>query len=313
MPTATRTTATTIAPSTNSMWSPDPASGPCPASISTVARSRAPDQGADYAPVDGAARGTVRPLRGDTVSAGGRHADGPRGRDPWDDDDLDAAFGPDTASMRARSRPERVRAGTAVVLGAVAVAVVLVVVLAVILSGVQRGVGGVFPQPDADRARFVAAASVVPGVDAVERARSEKTSFAGYDVTALVRADPQLGAEDRRALVSAVSSAAADASGSGVRIWADVDFGEQQVGVSDSEETSQRRLRMAGRLDAIGGVVGVSCTFASRPDGRSDEAAAQAVTVRSAGQGVGFAAVAAAAEQVGDEVFPGVQVRTVTP
>lgn len=248
------------------------------------------------------------------MGAGGRHTDGPRGRDPWDDDDdLDAAFGPDTASMRALSRPERVRAGTAVVLGVVVVAVVLVVVLVVILSGVQRGVGGVFPQPEGDRARFEAAASALPGVSAVERARTEKTSFAGYDVTALVRADPELGTEDRRALVSAVSSAAADSSGSGVRIWAEVDFGTRQVGVSDSEESSQRRLRLAERLSEIGGVLGVACTFEARSDGRSDEPAAQRVTVRSAGLGVGFAAVAAAAEQVGDEVFPGVQVRTVHP
>ncbi|WP_146240624.1 hypothetical protein [Curtobacterium sp. MCPF17_011] len=248
------------------------------------------------------------------MSAGGRHTDGPRGRDPWDDDDdLDTAFGPDTASIRARSRPERVRAGTAIVLGVIGVAVVLVVVLGVILSGVQRGVGGVFPQPEADRARFVAAASALPGVTGIERARSEKTSFAGYDITALVRADPALGADERRALVSAVSAAAAEASGSGVRIWADVDLGSQQVGVSDSEEASQRRLRMAERLDAIGGVVGVSCTFAAGSDGRSDGPAAQQVTVRSAGAGAGFAAVAAAAEQVGDDVFPGVQVRTVQP
>jgi hypothetical protein len=247
------------------------------------------------------------------VSTGGRHADGPRDRDPWDDDDLDAAFGPDTASIRARSGPERLRAGTAVVVGVVVVAVVLVVVLGVILSGVQRGVGGVFPQPEADRARFVAAAAAVPGVSAVEQARSEKTSFAGYDVVAVVRADPALDAADRRALVSRVSSASADASGSGVRIWAAVDFGTQRVGVSDSEEASQRRLRLAERLGAIGGVLGVDCSFEARTDGRSDEPAAQRVTVRSAGLGTGFDAVAAAAEQVGHEVFPGVQVRTVHP
>ncbi|WIB12716.1 hypothetical protein [Curtobacterium sp. MCPF17_052] len=97
------------------------------------------------------------------MSAGGRHTDPPRGRDPWDDDDdLDTAFGPDTASIRSRSRPERVRAGTAIVLGVIGVAVVLVVVLGVILSGVQRGVGGRVPaargRPGAVRGGSVCAA-----------------------------------------------------------------------------------------------------------------------------------------------------------
>jgi hypothetical protein len=248
------------------------------------------------------------------VSAAGRHTDGPDRRGPWDDDDdLDAAFGPDTAATRALTRPERVRAGTAVVVGVVAVAVVLVVVLGVILSGVQRGVGGVFPQPEADRRRFVAAASVLPGVSGVDSARTEKTSFAGYDVTAVVHADRDLGAEDRRALVTALSNVAADSSGSGVRIWAELDLGVLRVGVSDSPETSQRRLRMADRLAAIGGVVAVRCTFLDEADGRSDEPSGQQVIVRTPGVGVALAAVAAAAEAVGKDAFPGVHVQTLGP
>ncbi|WIB25003.1 hypothetical protein [Curtobacterium sp. MCSS17_015] len=254
------------------------------------------------------------------MGAGGRHADGrARGvdalrRGPWDDDDdLDAAFGPDTASVPTRTRPERLRAWTAVVLGVVAVAVVIVVVLGVILSQVQRGVGGVFPRPEADRRAFVAAASALPGVADVDTARTEKTSFAGYDVTAVVHAEPDLPAADRRTLVTALSTAAADSSGSGVRIWATLDLGPVQVGVSDSPETSQRRLELADGLAAIGGVVAVDCTLAARSGGRSDEAGAQQVVVTTTGRGVAFDAVAAAAEAVGADVFPGVQVQTRRP
>jgi hypothetical protein len=247
------------------------------------------------------------------VSDGGRHTDGDGRREPWDDDDLDVAFGPDTASTRTLTRPERLRAGTAVVVGVIGVAVVLVVVLGVILSGVQRGVGGAFPQPDADRQRFVAAASVLPGVTGIDRARAEKTSFAGYDVTAVVHAERDLTADERRALVTALSNAADDSSGSGVRIWAELDLGVLKVGVSDSADISQRRLRMADQLAGIGGVIAVRCTFLDATDGRSDDAAAQQVIVRTPGQGVGLAAVAAAAEQVGRDEFPGVQVRTLGP
>ncbi|PYY51057.1 hypothetical protein [Curtobacterium sp. MCBD17_023] len=254
------------------------------------------------------------------MNAGGRHA-GDRSRegdalrrDPWgDDDDLDATFGPDTASVRTRTGGERLRAGTLVVVGVVVVAAVLVLVLGVILGQVQRGVGGVFPQPDADGRRFVTAAAALPGVAAVDAPRTEKTSFAGYDVTAAVHAEPDLPATDRRALVTALSTASADSSGSGVRIWATLDLGAVRVGVSDSPETSQRRLELADGLAAIGGVLTVTCVFADATDGRSDAPAAQDVVVTTHGQGVGFAAVAAAAEAVGDDVFPGVQVRTRHP
>jgi hypothetical protein len=228
----------------------------------------------------------------------------------WDDD-LDTAFGPDTASTATRTRPERLRTATVVVLGVVGVAVVIVVVLGVILSGVQRGVGGVFPQPAADRARFVAAASALPGVAAVERARTEQTSFAGYDVSTILQAEPDLGDDERRALVDAVSAAASD-SGSGVRIWATVDFGSVQVGVSDSVAASRQRLALADRLAGIGGVAAVRCVFITGSDGRSDEPAAQSVSVTTPAAGDALVAIAAAAEHAGDDVFPGVQVRTLT-
>ncbi|WP_146244234.1 hypothetical protein [Curtobacterium sp. MCBD17_032] len=254
------------------------------------------------------------------MNAGGRHTDDRSRerdafrRDPWDDgDDLDAAFGPDTASVRTRTGAERLRAGTLVLLGVAVVAAVLVLVLGVILSQVQHGVGGVFPQPDADGRRFATAAAALPGVATVDAPRTEKTSFAGYDVTAVVHAEPDLPAADRRALVTAVSTASADSSGSGVRIWVTLDLGTVQVGVSDSPETSQRRLALADRLDAIGGVDAVTCGFADDSGARSDDAGAQRAVVTTHGEGAGFAAVAAAAEALGADVFPGVQVQTRRP
>lgn len=258
------------------------------------------------------------------MSTPGRHADaGDAGRrtapsvgrdDPSAgcDDDLDTAFGPDTASTLTRTRPERVRTATVVTLGVVGVAVVIVVVLGVILSGVQRGIGGVFPDPEADRERFVATASALPGVTAVERARTEQTSLAGYDVSALLQVEPDLDDAGRRTLVDAVSAAAAESSGSGVRIWATVDFGTVQVGVSDSRETSRQRLDLADRLAAIGGVSAVRCVFITGPSGRSDEAADQSVSVTTPATGDALAAIAAAAEQTGEDVFAGVQVRTLS-
>jgi hypothetical protein len=247
------------------------------------------------------------------VSAGRGHEDRGVPDARWDDeDDLDAAFGPDTASVRTRTGPERVRTVTAVALGVIGVSAVLVVVLGAVLSGVQQGVGGVFPQPEAARDRFVTTVSALPGVDSVAEPRIEKTSFAGYDVTAVVHVRPKLGPDVHRTLVRAVSTAADDA-GSGVRIWATLDFGSTEVGVSDSAAISQRRLELAERLGGIGGVVAVRCTFTARPDGRSDDADGQDVVVLTTGRGVAFDAVAAAAEDVGADAFPGVQVRTGRP
>ncbi|MEK6310546.1 MAG: hypothetical protein V4755_07540, partial [Curtobacterium sp.] len=53
------------------------------------------------------------------------------------EDDLDRAFGPDTASVQTRTTPQRVRRGALVAGGVVLAAGVLVAVLATIVGSVQ--------------------------------------------------------------------------------------------------------------------------------------------------------------------------------
>ncbi len=69
-------------------------------------------------------------------------------------DDLDRAFGPDTASVTRPSTGQRLRRGTVITLSFVAVGVVIAVVLSTIVGSIQTGVGGVFPRPQAALDRF---------------------------------------------------------------------------------------------------------------------------------------------------------------
>lgn len=244
--------------------------------------------------------------------------DGPGGgsaRPGWqpstDTDDLDRAFGPGTASVPVRTPRQRVRRSALVGVGVVLAAGVLAVVLVTIIGSVQNGVGGVFPRPEAALDRFGNAARELDGVEGVRDAEPEKTSFASYDVESTVSVSETLSDSERTAVVDALRAAAADASGNGVRVFAVVDLGALEVGVSADESTTERRLALARQLDAIGGVSGVRCSWGD--GGPSDEQSDQAVTVETIGRGAALAAVVAKATQEAHAVFPGATVTAERP
>ncbi|ROS73729.1 hypothetical protein EDF24_2729 [Curtobacterium sp. PhB130] len=218
----------------------------------------------------------------DGPGTGGRHRDWP----PRDDDDLDRAFGPDTASVPVRTTPQRVRSWSLLLGGVVVVAVVLVVALSMIIGSVQTGVGGIFPRPDATLAKFTSEARTIDGVAGTSTAEPTKTSFASYDVTATVTTTPGLVDTAREDLVDRLSAAAADTSGNGVHVWAVADFGDVEVGISPSDERTEQRLALAWTVRAIPGVQEVHCLWTTAGESRSDEPDAQAVTVETAPTGV---------------------------
>ncbi|MEK6345319.1 MAG: hypothetical protein V4737_16010 [Curtobacterium sp.] len=227
------------------------------------------------------------------------------------EDDLDRAFGPDTASVQTRTTPQRVRRGALVAGGVVLAAGVLVAVLATIVGSVQDGVGGVFPRPDAAAARFDAAARALDGVHTVGDHRTTKTGFASYDVVSVVTAETDLGAEEQDDLVAALSAAAASGSGNGVRVFAVVTIETLRVGVSADAGVSGRRLALARQVATIGGVYGTRCGWESGAP--TDEATAQVVTVVTGGRGNGLGAVLAKAEGYTQAVFPGARVTSEPP
>jgi len=232
-------------------------------------------------------------------------------RQQWSDtDDLDRVFGPDTASVTTRTPRQRARRGALVGVFVVAVVGVLAVLLTTIVGSVQNGVGGVFPQPQAALDRFTAQASDIDGVQDVRGDDPRKTSFASYDVVAVVTADPRLTDEQRTAVVDGLRAAADDASGNGVRVFAVADLGAQQVGVSADSRVTGRRLELARRVDAIGGVQSVRCAWGDAP---SDEAGDQRVVLRSTGRGGALRAVLVRADQAAQDVFPGSAVRAEPP
>lgn len=236
----------------------------------------------------------------DDPGASGRHRD-------WhvpDDDDLDRAFGPDTASVPLRTTPQRVRSWTLLVAGVIVVAVVLVVALSMIIGSVQTGVGGIFPRPDATLAAFTSRAQTIPGVAGTSTAEPVKTSFASYDVTATVTAEPGLADSARTDLVGRLSAAAAEASGNGVHVWAIVDFGDVEVGVSPSDRRTEQRLALAWEIRAIPGVEEVHCLWAAEGEGRSDEPAAQTVTVETAATGIDQRTAQTQVTEAVHKVFP---------
>lgn len=240
---------------------------------------------------------------------------GPSGRHRnWSaqDDDLDRAFGPDTASVPVRTTPQRVRSWSLLLAGVVVVAVVLVVALSTIIGSVQSGVGGIFPRPDATLADFTDRARTIDGVAGTATAEPTKTSFASYDVTATVSATPGLADAARTDLVDRLSAAAADASGNGVHVWAVADFGDVEVGVSPSDRRTEQRLALAWEIRAVPGVQEVHCLWATGGDSRSDEPSGQAVTVETAPTGVDQRAVQTRVADAVHEVFPDATVQ-VTP
>ncbi|WJX99312.1 hypothetical protein [Curtobacterium sp. 458] len=227
------------------------------------------------------------------------------------DDDLDRAFGPDTASVPTRTTPQRVRRGALVAGGVVLAAGVLAAALVSIIGSVQNGVGGVFPQPAAALTRFETAAGAVDGVVKVNGIRTTKTGFASYDVISVATAEDGLDETAQAALVSALSEAAARTDGNGVRVFAVVAIDTMRVGISADAEVSARRLDLARQVDAIGGVRAVRCAWvASTP---SDDAKAQQVTVQTTGRGAALGAVLAKARQATQGVFPGAAVTSELP
>ncbi len=105
-------------------------------------------------------------------------------------DDLDRAFGPDTASIATASTGQRLRRGTVITLSFVAAGVVIAVVLSTIVGSIQTGVGGVFPRPQAALDRFRTAATEVAGVRGVRDEETTHDSLAAYRVSAVVDAAP---------------------------------------------------------------------------------------------------------------------------
>ncbi|WIE74239.1 hypothetical protein [Curtobacterium sp. MCSS17_007] len=226
-------------------------------------------------------------------------------------DDLDRAFGPETASVTTPSTGQRIRRGTLITLAFVAVGVVIAVVLSTIVGSIQTGVGGVFPQPQAALDRFRTAAGDVPGVRAVRDEETTRDSLAAYQVTAVVDAAGDLSAGQQVDAVRALSAAADSADGNGVLVAAEVRFGSLVVGVTKDADASAKRLEVARAVAGIGGVVGVRCDWGDGDP--SDEPEAQRVEFVTVGTGVALAAITAVAEQETHAVFPGAELSSRAP
>lgn len=226
-------------------------------------------------------------------------------------DDLDRAFGPDTASVTRPSAGQRVRRGTVITLSFVAVGVVIAVVLATIVGSVQAGVGGVFPRPQASLDRFRTSAAEVPGVRSVGDGETARDSLAAFRVSAVVEASPDLSHGQQVDVVRALSAAAADADGNGVIVSAEARFGTLVVGVTQDAETTRKRLEVARSVAAVGGVVAVRCDWGSEQP--SDAADAQRVELATVGTGVALAAIMDVAQRETHAVFPGAGVSARRP
>lgn len=226
-------------------------------------------------------------------------------------DDLDRAFGPDTASVTRPSTGQRLRRGTVITLSFVAVGVVIAVVLSTIVGSIQTGVGGVFPRPQAALDRFRTAAADVPGVLAVRDEETTRDSLAAYRVSAVVEASPDLSPGQQVDLVRALSAAAADADGSGVVVSAEARFDTLVVGVTTDAEVTRQRLEVARSVAAIGGVVAVRSDWG--PGAPSDEPDAQRVELATVGTGVALAAIIDVAQRETHGVFPGAEVTSRQP
>ncbi len=226
------------------------------------------------------------------------------------DDDLDRAFGPETASVQTRTMGQRARTWLVIGGSTVLVAGVIALVLGTIIGSVQNGIGGVFPRPDMALDRLDDRLADVPGVTEVRHHRAEKTGFASYDATATITADPSLDAAARTDLVDALSRATDSAGGNGVRVVAIADLGTLEVGVSDSRAVTAKRLVLADTLDHIGGVTAVRCSW-ERGGTPSDRAADQSITVHTPGRGAAVPPIVARVTEETHKVFPGASVEVV--
>lgn len=225
------------------------------------------------------------------------------------DDDLDRVFGPETASV-----PTRTRARTWFIIGGsvLAVAAVIAVVLGSIIGSVQNGIGGVFPRPDVALDRFDTRVRALPGVTDVRHHAPSKTAFASYDAIASVRADPALDRAARRDLVAAISRAADESGGNGVRVVVVADLGTLQIGVTGAGEVAAKRLALADTLDHIGGVTEVRCSW-ERGGDPSDAARDQSIVVRTPGRGAAVPPIVSRVTEETQKVFPGADVQVIAP
>lgn len=217
-------------------------------------------------------------------------------------DDLDRAFGPETASVTTASTGQRLRRGTVITLSFVAAGVVIAVVLSTIVGSIQTGVGGVFPRPQAALDRFRTAATEIAGVRAVRDEETTRDSLAAYRVSAVVDAAPGLSHGQQVDITRALSAAAADADGNGVVVSAEVRFDTMVIGVTTDAEVTRQRLEVARSVAGIGGVVAVRCDWAT--DAPSDDTAAQRVELVTAATDVALAAITDVAQRATHDVFP---------
>lgn len=228
------------------------------------------------------------------------------------DDDLDRAFGPETANVQTRTMGQRARTWLLIGGGTVVVAGVIALVLGTIIGSVQTGVGGAFPRPDLALDRLDDRLADVPGVTEVLHHPAEKTGFASYDAIATITVDPSLDAAARTDLVETLSRATDSAGGNGVRVVAIADLGALEVGVSDSLTVTAKRLVLADTLDRIGGVTAVRCSW-ERGGTPSDRAADQAIVVRTPGRGAAVPPIVARVTEETQKVFPGASVEVIAP
>ena len=166
----------------------------------------------------------------------------------------------------------------------------------------QDGVGGVFPRPEAALERFSTAVSAIDGVREVRDGTSEKRAFAAYDVTATVVLADDAAPVEQTAVVRAVSAAADDAGGNGVRVSAVVVAGTLSFGVTADSVLSTQRLDVARTVAEIGGVVAVRCSTGA--ERTAEDPALQRVEVVTGGTGAALDAVVATASERAHGVFP---------
>jgi len=232
--------------------------------------------------------------------------DRPPDDDAATDDDLARAFGPDTASVRTATPRQRIRRGTVIGIGVLLTAAVLAAALWTIIGRVQDGVGGVFPRPEAALARFSTAAAAIDGVQQVRDGTTEKRAFAAYDVTATVVLDDDTAPIDQTAVVRAVSAAADDAGGNGVRVGAVVVAGNLSIGVTADTVLSTQRLDVARTVAAIGGVAAVRCSVGA--ERTAEDPTLQRIEVVTGGTGAALDTIVATASERAHGVFPGATV-----
>jgi hypothetical protein len=226
------------------------------------------------------------------------------------DDDLDRAFG----SGDGVARPShRVRRAVLMLVGVLCAVALIAAALLYIVSGVQSGIGGVFPKPEQARQSFTAQSESLPGVTAVRDGAVTRTGFASYDVTTSVLVDQGVTGSARQDLVAALASQAADVSRSGVHLYAMVEFGDGiELGLSPDPAIDADRLELATAIRGVAGVTGVRSAWAPSSGSIDDQRDSQHVTITVA-NAADVAGVTATARPVVERAFPGAHLEVAVP